>query len=65
MNEKPAFYKYVGVQGILAIALVAGYIAAPFAGVTLPEGYAEFTTFVTGFFVAKNGPGLISSLRKQ
>ncbi len=65
MNDQPNFYKYVGVQGILAIALVAGYILAPFAGVTLPEGYAEFTTFVTGFFAAKNGPGLISSLRKR
>ena len=49
------FHTYCGIQGILAIALVGAYIAAPFANVVLPEGFTEITTFVCGFFFAKNG----------
>ena len=55
------FNKACGVQGVLAIALVGGYIAAPFADVTLPAGYTEITTFVCGFFFHRNGVPLIKA----
>ena len=49
------FDKYCGIQGILALALVGGYIAAAFLDVVLPAGYTEITTFVCGFFFHRNG----------
>ena len=55
MSFWEGFAAYSGIQGILAIALVGAYIAAPFANVVLPEGFTEITTFVCGFFFAKNG----------
>lgn len=63
MATQPAFYRYVGVQGIAFLGLTAGYIAAAFAGVTLPEGYTELTSVAAGFFFAKNGPNVVSKLR--
>lgn len=59
------FNKYVGVQGILAVLLVAGYIAAPFADVILPAGYTEVATLVLGFYFAKNGPGIVATARRS
>lgn len=55
------FATYCGIQGILALALVGAYIAAPFVDVVLPDGFTEITTFVCGFFFAKNG---IPALKK-
>ena len=55
MGFADEFNKVCGVQGILAIGLVGAYIAAPFVDVVLPEGFTEITTFVCGFFFAKNG----------
>jgi len=61
MSGWGGFAKYVGIQGIMALALVGGYIAAPYVGVVLPEGYTEITTFVCGFYFAKNGVPIIAS----
>ena len=58
------FAKYVGIQGILALALGAGFIAAPFTGTELPQGYTELTSLVVGFYFAKNGVGIVSSIRR-
>ena len=58
-----AFGKYIGIQGVLAFLLVGGFVAAPFAGVVLPEPYTEITTFVIGFVFAKNGAAVISRIR--
>jgi len=55
------FNKVCGIQGILALGLVGAYIAAPFVDVVLPEGFTEITTFVCGFFFAKNGIPVIRS----
>lgn len=63
MTGWDAFNKYVGVQGVLALLLVGGYIVATFTGAALPNGYGELMTFVTGFYFAKNGTGIIASLR--
>ncbi len=57
------FAKYVGVQGVAFIALTGGFIAAPFVGVVLPEGYTELMTLSAGFYFAKNGVGIISAAR--
>jgi hypothetical protein len=58
-----AFGRYVGVQGIVFVALAAGYIAAPFAEVVLPEGYTEILTLTIGFYFAKNGSNIVSRFR--
>ena len=55
MSFWEGFASYCGIQGVLAIILVGAYVAAPFADVVLPEGFTEITTFVCGFFFAKNG----------
>lgn len=57
------FGKYVGVQGIVFLALSIGYIAAPYAGVVLPEGYTEILTLTFGFYFAKNGGNVVSRVR--
>jgi len=57
------FGRYVGVQGIVFLLLTAGYIAAPFMEVTLPDGYTELVTLVTGFYFAKNGTKIVRSIR--
>ena len=49
------FARYVGIQGLLALGLGAGFIVAPFAGVILPDGYTELNALVVGFYFAKNG----------
>ena len=58
-----AFGRYVGVQGIVFVALAAGYIAAPFLEVELPEGYTEILTLTFGFYLAKNGGNVVSRVR--
>ena len=57
------FVKYVGVQGVLALFLVAGYIVAPFFEVVLPEGYTEIAVLVLGFYFGKNGVGIIQTVK--
>lgn len=64
MNAGEFFGKYVGVQGIVAGAMVAGYIAAPYTGAELPAGYTELMSLVLGYYFAKNGaPGLTDLAR--
>lgn len=63
MNARETFFKYVGVVGIAAIVFTVGYVVAPFAGVTLPEGYTEGMFLCIGFFTAKNGPAYINKAR--
>ena len=65
MNDQPNFYKYVGVQGLIALFLFAGFIYGSVTGIELPSNYTELLALVTGFYFAKNGAGIISSLRKQ
>ncbi|KKK61042.1 hypothetical protein LCGC14_3018290 [marine sediment metagenome] len=62
-TKMETFGKYVGVQGIVFVALAAGYIVAPFADVVLPEGYTEILTLTFGFYFAKNGVAAINRVR--
>lgn len=58
------FHKYFGVQGLLSLALVGGYIAAVFVQVELPTGYTELMSLTFGFYFAKNGGSIVSAFRK-
>jgi len=64
-NGWESFGKYVGIQGIIALIMLAGYVATPYARVTLPAGYTELMSLVLGFYFAKNGTGVISALRRR
>jgi hypothetical protein len=57
------FGKYIGIQGIVFLLLIFGYIGAIFAKVPLPEGYTELLTLVVGFYFAKNGTNVIRAVR--
>ena len=59
MSFWEGFARYVGIQGLLALGLGAGYIYAAVAGVPLPEGYTELVSLVLGFYFAKNGVPLV------
>ena len=71
MSEKKAvtkvfwedFNKYVGVQGLMGLGLVGGFIYASLAGLTLAENYTSLMTLVIGYYFAKNGVGILAALR--
>lgn len=63
MTGWDAFNKYVGIQGILGLLLVGGYIYSTVAGLTLPEQYYNLTFGVVGYYFAKNGVGIIDALK--
>jgi hypothetical protein len=57
------FNKFVGVQGIMGLGLVGGFIYASIAQVTLPENYTNIMTLVVGYYFAKNGVGIVAAIR--
>jgi len=65
MNGWSKFNKYVGVQGILAVALTATLIYLLVAQITVPDVLIGLTGTVIGFYFAKNGPGIISAARSR
>jgi hypothetical protein len=57
------FSKYFGVQGILAIALLIGYV---FMSINMRQPtptYENLMFIVLGYYFAKNGVGIIAALR--
>ncbi len=64
MSGWDAFNKYVGVQGILAILLVGGYVGSFYVHVQLTDAYSQIMTLVLGYYFAKNGVGAIEQLLK-
>ena len=56
------FAKYLGVQGIMALALVGGFIYATIAQLPLPDLYTNVMTLVVGYYFAKNGVGIIAAI---
>lgn len=62
MDFWAGFNKFVGVQGILAMALGLGYVVAAFVYVELPTGYTELMALVFGFYFAKNGPNALAPI---
>ena len=57
------FAKYLGVQGLMGLALVGGFIYASLAQIQLPDLYTNVMTLVVGFYFAKNGVGILSALK--
>jgi uncharacterized membrane protein len=57
------FSKYIGVQGIIALLLIVGYIITACLMIDLPQEYTYFTALVLGFYFAKNGVGIIDAIR--
>ena len=57
------FNKYVGVQGIMGLGLVGGFIYASITLITLPENYTSIMTLVIGYYFAKNGVGILAAFR--
>jgi hypothetical protein len=56
------FYKYVGIQGVLAVFLVIGYIFASVTGRTLATDYVALMFAVVGYYFAKNGVSMIGAV---
>lgn len=62
MTGWDAFNKYVGVQGIMAIVLLIGYVVSIFIKVEVPSLYDNLMTLIIGYYFAKNGVSVLSSL---
>ena len=56
------FGKYVGVQGIMGLMLLGGFIYASVAQIVLPDAYTNLMTLVIGFYFAKNGVSVLAGL---
>ena len=57
------FNKYVGIQGIMALGLVGGFIYASLSQITLPDLFSQIMTLVIGFYFAKNGVGIVAAIQ--
>ena len=57
------FNKYFGVQGIMAIVMVGGYVYMSINLITISAQYISLMTLIFGFYFAKNGVGIIAALR--
>jgi len=63
MSFWEGFNKFIGIQGVIGLILLVGYVAAPYTTTVLPEGYTELMSLVFGFYFAKNGVGIIGALK--
>jgi len=63
MNRWEGFNKYVGVQGIMALALVGAIIYMSVAQLPIPDVLIGLAGASSGFYFAKNGPGIISAAK--
>lgn len=57
------FNKYVGIQGILAVMLVASIIYMAITQIPIPDVLIGLGGAACGFYFAKNGPNLITAAR--
>ena len=69
MNETGGFYRYVGVQGVIAILMIVNLLVAPYFSVVVPDWYENLMFVVLGFYFSKNGTDLgtvvVNKLRKK
>jgi len=63
MSFWDGFGKYCGIQGLLALIMVIGYLVTIFIGIELPESYPNLMSFVIGFYFAKNGVNIVSAIK--
>jgi len=59
------FGKYIGVQGVLAIALTATMIACTLARIPIQEQLYTLMGLAWGFYFAKNGSKIVSDYRAK
>lgn len=59
------FGKYVGVQGIMGLVLLGGFVFATLKQIALPELYSNLMTLVIGYYFAKNGVGILAALNSH
>ena len=57
------FNKYVGIQGLMGMILLLGFVYASLTSIQLPDLYTNVMTLVIGYFFAKNGVGILSSVK--
>ena len=62
-NGWDKFHKYIGVQGILAILLTLVLIFMLVQQLPIPDVLIGLTGTVYGFYFAKNGTNVISTIR--
>ncbi len=58
------FGKYIGVQGVMGVALVGGYIYMSTAALPVADDYKSLMTLVLGFYFAKNGVSMLEKLKE-
>lgn len=59
------FGKYVGVQGVMGIMLLGGFVYASLEEIVLPALYSNMMTLVIGYYFAKNGVGILAALSNK
>lgn len=60
-NGWERFHKYVGVQGIMAVAFTGAIIYMAVAQIPIPDVLIGLAGAASGFYFAKNGPNLVSA----
>lgn len=63
-NGWSKFHKYIGVQGILALALTATLIYMLVAEIPTPDVLVGLLGTSWGFYFAKNGTNVVAAVRK-
>lgn len=54
------FGKYIGIQGVIALLLMSGYIIMTVTGKPVTQEYVSIMMIVVGFFFGKNGYNYLS-----
>ena len=63
MDFWKGFSTYIGVQGLIVLTLVAGFVYATLNSIALPDNYGELLALSFGFYFAKNGVGIMQVIR--
>lgn len=61
MNGLERFHKYIGVQGVMALAFAGAIIYMAVAQLEIPDVLIGLAGTAAGFYFAKNGPNLVSA----
>ena len=59
------FNKYFGVQGIMALMLVAAFIWMTVNTLPIPDLFNIIMATILGFYFAKNGVGIVAALNTK
>lgn len=59
------FNKYIGVQGIMALALTGAIIYMAIVQIPIPDVIIGLAGASSGYYFAKNGPGILDAARRR